>query len=418
MVHSESSDGGSAMLKVDQLMDILELRKQGHSLRAISEMTGHSRNTVKKVLEQKHSAQNPRSKRATKLDPYKEYLKQRFEEHGLSAVRLVEEIRTQGYGGSVDAVRRYLKQFRKEQTRKERVTVRFETAPGKQAQADWGYCGKIEDRGRRANLYVFVIVLSYSRQLFVHFTTSMKMPALVRCHQLAFDYFSGWPETILYDNMKQVRVSRSKWNEQFLDFANHHGFTAKTHLPYRPRTKGKVERSVDYVKDNFLKGREFSSLDELNAQALHWLENTCNVRMHATTKVRPVDRFEEERGKLTPVESVGVYDLVAPVKRTVSWESTICFQGSRYSVPPTFAGESVMVAAEGGMIMVRNGDQIVAEHQRAVRPGQSIMDKEHIAEVWRLVNEQTRLPDGRSFDPTQKPQVQTVPLSIFDEVAS
>ena len=77
-----------------------------------------------------------------------------------------------------------------------------------------------------------------------------------------------------------------------------------------------------------------------------------------------------------------------------------------------------MVAAEGGMIMVRSGDQIVAEHQRAVRPGQSIMDKEHIAEVWRLVNEQTRLPDGRSFDPAQKPQVQTVPLSIFDEVAS
>lgn len=418
MVHSGLSHGGSAMLKVDQVMDILELRTQGLSLRAISERTGHSRNTVKKVLLEKHVSQVPKRERGSRLDPYKEHLKQRFEEHGLSAIRLLGEIRALGYDGSVDAVRRYLKQFRKAQRRKERVTVRFETAPGKQAQADWGYCGKIDEGGRRVNLYVFVIVLSYSRQLFVHFTTSMKMAALVRCHQLAFDYFGGWPETILYDNMKQVRISRSKWNEQFLDFANHHGFTPKTHLPYRPRTKGKVERSVDYVKDSLLKGLEFSTLSELNAQALHWLKNTCNVRIHATTKERPADRFEQERGLLTPVSAAGIYDLIAPVRRTVSWESTICFQGSRYSVPPSFAGEAVMVAAAGGMIMVRSGDKIVAEHPQAVRPGQSIMDKEHIAEVWKLVNEQTRLPDGRSFHPAQRPEVQTVPLSVFDEVLS
>lgn len=406
------------MLKVDQVMNILELRTQGFSLRAISEKTGHSRNTVKKVLGEKQATSLGKKARGSKLDPYKEHLEQRFKEHGLSAVRLVEEIRALGYEGTVDAVRRHLRQFRRARTREERVTVRFETAPGKQAQADWGYCGKIDEGGRQVSLYVFVIVLSYSRQLFVHFTTSMKMAALVRCHQLAFDYFGGWPESILYDNMKQVRISRSKWNEQFLDFANHHGFTPKTHLPYRPRTKGKVERSVDYVKDSLLKGLEFSSLSELNARALHWLENTCNVRVHATTKERPVDRFEKESPFLTPVSTIGVYDLIAPVNRTVSWESTICFQGSRYSVPPAYAGEVVQVTAAGGMIHVRSGDSIVAEHQQAVRPGQSIMDRDHIAEVWKLVNEQTRLPDGRCFHPIQRPEVQRVPLSVFEEVLS
>src|SRR5690606_15228246 len=297
-------------------------------------------------------------------------------------------IREQGYDGSIDAVRRYLHQFRREARRRQKVTVRFETGPGKQAQADWAYCGKIDDGVRRIGLYVFVMVMGYSRKLFVHFTTSMKMASLLRCHQLAFEYFGGWPENILYDNMKQVRVSRSKWNEQFLDFANHHGFTPKTHLPYRPRTKGKVERAVDYVKDNFLKGRTYSSLDELNALALHWLELTANARVHATTKEVPSERFTQELEKLTPVAAAPVYDFVAPVGRTVSWESTVCFRGSRYSVPPAYAGETVSVVSQGGTVIVKSGDMIIAEHVEAVRPGQSIMDKEHIADVWKLRSEE------------------------------
>jgi hypothetical protein len=112
---------------------------------------------------------------------------------------------------------------------------------------------------------------------------------LLACHQQAFTYLGGWPQEVLYDNMKQVKLGPGRWNEAFVDFARHFGFTPKTCQPYRPRTKGKVERMVEYVKDNFLLGRTFTDLDDLNGQGRIWLDQTANVRVHATTGQRPVD---------------------------------------------------------------------------------------------------------------------------------
>jgi transposase len=134
------------MLKVDQAMDILDLHRQGHSIRAIVQMTGFSRNTVRKVLRGEHPLRPPSPRRASKLEPYYDYLTQRFQEYGLSAVRLREEIRAMGYAGSIATLRRFLGTLRGERRRREKLTVRFETPPGHQAQADWAYCG----RARRA----------------------------------------------------------------------------------------------------------------------------------------------------------------------------------------------------------------------------------------------------------------------------
>lgn len=187
--------------------------------------------------------------------------------------------------------------------RLKKLTVRFETPPGQQAQADGAYCGRFTTPdGKPLSIYAFVMVLSYSRQLFVRFTTSMRLPELIACHQEAFQFFRGWSQTILYDNMKQVKLGPGQWNDAFLDFARHYGFTPKTHRIRRPRTKGKVERMVDYVKDNFLAGRVFHGLDDLNTQVRRWLDDVANVRLHATTQARPVDLFAQEQ--LTSLTSV------------------------------------------------------------------------------------------------------------------
>jgi transposase len=405
------------MLKVEGVMDIHELHRAGHSVREISRVTGCSRNTVKRVLGGEHSLKRKRVELSSKLDAFKPYLKERYEAHGLSAVRLIEEIAPMGYTGSVDTLRRYLRTLRTEVTRKRKVTVRFETPPGKQAQADWTYCGKhpMPD-GRMIQIYAFVMVLGFSRQLFVHFTTSMRMPELIRCHQLAFEFFGGWTATILYDNMKQVKLSQSHWNEQFLDFANHYGFTAKTHRPYRPRTKGKVERVVDYVKDNFLLGRGFEGIDDLNAQALHWLNHTANVRVHATTNRQPCELFLQET--LTPLSSVPAYSYIDPVKRTVSWESMVRFEGSRYSVPPAFAGKSVVVSSVGGVVVVRADDMVITEHAKAATSGQCIVHKEHLAELWKITEEQTRQPERSKWHLSFTQTVQQASLAQFEQVAS
>ncbi len=143
-------------------------------------------------------------------------------------------------------MRRFLASLEQQATHQRRLTVRFETPPGHQAQADWAYAGKLSDAlGQPRQVYVFAFVLGYSRMLFVRFTTSMNLATLIDCHQQAFAYLDGWPRVIFYDNMKQVKLGPGRWNEAFLDFARHYGFTPKTHRAYRPRTKGKVERMVE-----------------------------------------------------------------------------------------------------------------------------------------------------------------------------
>jgi transposase len=358
--------------------------------------------------------------RASKLDLFKDYVKQRYDEAQLSAVRLIDEIRPMGYTGSLATLRRYLHTFRDQTQRHRKLTVRFETPPGRQAQADWAYCGKFPNaQGTLLSIYVFTLVLAFSRLLFVRFTTSMQMKHLLECHQEAFAFLGGCPQTILYDNMKQVKLGPGEWNEQFLDFARHYGFVPKTHRVRRPRTKGKVERVVDYVKDNFLAGRSFDGLDHLNACGLHWLVHTANVRIHGTTGEQPIVLFEQEKAALQSLAGVPVYRYVDPVQRIVNYESMVHFQGSRYSVPPDYAGQTVQVLAQGGQIAIRAGEVIIAEHRQAVQPGQSIVHKDHLAELWKLTLQRSPPPDqSPRWKMVFTDAVQQTPLSTFAEVCA
>jgi transposase len=405
------------MIGVDQLMDILELHRDGHSIHAIARLTGLSRNTVRRIVRGDHSVQRQAAAHGSVLDPFKDYLRQRRSEAPLSAVRLLDEIRPMGYAGSLPTLRRFLATLQRQVSTERRLTVRFETPPGQQAQADWAYAGKLADGvGQPRPVYVFTFVLGYSRMLFVRFTTSMNLAALIDCHQQAFAYLGGWPRVILYDNMKQVKLGPGRWNEAFLDFARHYGFTPKTHRAYRPRTKGKVERMVDYVKDNFLLGRTFADLDDLNGQGRAWLDQTANVRVHGTTRQRPVDLLAQEG--LTPLGSVSEYRFLDPVRRTVSFEAMVHYQGSRYSVPPAYAGQSVEVAACGGQIIIRTADTVIAEHREAARPGQCIVTREHLAELWKITCEQVKPPSDKPLSLTAPPEVLRMDLRCFEEVLS
>jgi len=183
-------------------MDIKLLKQQGYSIRAMAELTGYSRNTIRRVLREKTPAEFNSPERTSCLDAFKAYLTKRYAECRLSAVRLLSEIKPMGYAGEIDTVRRFVRTLPAYHDRKrhQKMTVRFETAPGEQAQADWANCGSFTTpAGALIRIYAFVCVLSFSRMLFVTFTTDMKMATLLRCHQEAFEYFGGWPQTILYD---------------------------------------------------------------------------------------------------------------------------------------------------------------------------------------------------------------------------
>lgn len=319
-----------------------------------------------------------------------------------------------GYTGSVYPVRRYVATLRPQTKRQAKLTVRFETPAGKQSQADWAHCGRFTDpQGKIIPVYAFVMVLSFSRMMYVEFTTSMQLAELIRCHLNAFEFFGGWTERILYDNMKQVKLDLNTWNPLFIDFCNHYGIVPTTHRAYRARTKGKVERMVFYVRDNFLNGRAFMDVADLNTQGRHWLDHTSNVRVHATTGQRPVDLLSKEC--LTPVTSVAPYQFYPALERTVDYEGFVRYGRSRYSVPPEYAGTKVWVGQRDAQICIRTGAVIVAEHEAAHKPGLTVTQPEHIAALWQLSLQRTKEPLP-SWTLTFDQSVTSTPLTAYEEV--
>ncbi len=220
------------MLKWEEQMDIKFLVGQGHSIRQVAKLSGHARNTVRNIIRPGNNEPPPDNRgRKSKLADFREYLIRRYLETGLSGVRLCEEITAMGFTGSVSAVRRFLQTIDRAEI-SPKATVRFETPPGEQAQVDWAEIGYfLDEDGSSRKIYAFLMVLSYSRMLFVEFVTDISTESLIACHQKAFAYFSGYTRRILYDNMKQVRLSRDQWNPLFQDFLGHYGTIPHPHPP-------------------------------------------------------------------------------------------------------------------------------------------------------------------------------------------
>jgi hypothetical protein len=186
----------------------------------------------------------------------------------------------------------------------------------------------------------------------------------------AFEYFGGFTQEILYDNMKQVVIKRalkssdSKWNSQFEDFFKCFGFIPRLCRPYRPQTKGKIENTVGYVKRDFFLGRRFNSLKELNGQVNSWLERV-NSTVHGTTYQIPLERFKEE--DLNPLGQVPPYKVVQKETRKVSRDCYISFLGNKYSVPYRYAGRTAELQIFEGKLEVYVDYEKVCEH--AILPG-------------------------------------------------
>ena len=244
----------------------------------------------------------PRRSRASKLDPYKGIIDTRLAEYPeLSAVRLFREVQMAGYPGGYGQVKRYVRQVRP------RLPVepvqRFETPPGHQGQVDFA-----KFRLPWGQRHALIVVLGYSRLMWLQYYPRQTMEVLMRALESAFHFFQGVPSELLFDQMKAVIIEdgreqggRLVENREFIRFGAHWGFRIRACRPYRAQTKGKVERPVSYIRRNFFYGRDFGSDEDLNARVLRWLDTQANVRVHGTLKQRPVDRFEVERPHLMPL---------------------------------------------------------------------------------------------------------------------
>jgi transposase len=198
--------------------------------------------------------------------------------------------------------------------------IRFETMPGQQAQVDFGDFQVGNPDGTTTTVYCFVMVLGYSRHMYIEFIEHCTMAKFLECHQNALGFFGGIPAEIVYDNMKNVVIKRLagaiQWNRTFESFCVHYGFKPIAAPPYSPWAKGKVERPINYVRERFWRGYEFSDINQSNQDVRQWILTTAYHRIHGTTKEQVAVRFERERPQLgllplTPFDtSEKVYRIV------------------------------------------------------------------------------------------------------------
>jgi transposase len=336
---------------------------QGENISAIAREAGICRNTVKKYLRgDVMPDKRIGTKRPSKLDPYKDMVKELMDKGIYNAVVVFERIAEKGYIGKISILKEYMKPLRPPMVKEGPAVRRYETKPGSQVQMDWGICKYTDPKGRVRKVACFVMILGYSRVRYIEFTRRCDSPSLLRCIVNAFEYFGGIPLQLLTDHMKTVVLhvehKEAVWNEAFERFAADLGFVPKLYRVRRPRTKGKVERLVSYVKGNFMPGREFTDILDLNNQAMRWLENV-NGRVHGTTGEIPMHLLNEEN--LKPLPADGRHLAYTWEKRKVSNDGFVSFDGVKYGVNWRYSGEKLSVKAANGQMFIVDADGVVVQ---------------------------------------------------------
>jgi transposase len=329
------------MDKEHRMLEARLLQAKGLTQKEIAETIGKSERTVRYYLKQ---MPGPRKNpvRGSKVDPFKPMIDQILEENpSYNSEILFERLTKMGYAGKISVMKDYVSLVRKQLAIQ--AVIRFETEPARQAQVDWKEFGKQIVDGVETKLYAFVMVLGYSRKVFVRFTTRMDQATLLACHVLAFEYFGGVPHEILYDNMRTAFT----WDEEgvfkptlrLLTLAIHYGFSPKRCRVRRPETKGKVERTIGYLGNNFWSRMDgvTLSLETLNTDVMSWLSH-IDVKPLSDFNESRSERFAREKPLLKSLPATA-FDARHEIPLGVNRESMITFETNRYSVPPEWIGQ-------------------------------------------------------------------------------
>jgi len=349
---------------------------------AISRRLHCSRHTVAAALHLDQPPTRQVVRRASLLDPHKakiDALVARYPE--LSAVRIREEIARgpEGYTGSTSVLRRYLRQIR---PARGRVYQEVHYEPAQAMQIDWGECACVQVGATTRKVSVFVAVLCYSRLTFIEFALSQRKAEFYRCLVHALEFFGGSPRAVIVDNLKSAVINGSGraacFHPEFLALCGCYYLQPIACERRDPESKGIVEGGVRYVKHNALAGRgdELIRFEDYQAFAPLWRDEVANVRIHAMTRERPVDRFQRERERLRPLPAVP-FDTDEVVPAVVSPHARIEFDGNRYSIPPRWARQTVTIRANRDEVLVLHQGEVVARHVRCYQRRQLIVVPDH-----------------------------------------
>ena len=333
--------------------------------------------TVTKWSARSHFEPRRRVSRGSLLDPFKPRITRLLDTYPYSAVQIFQRLREEGYGGGMTILRDYVRRIRPP---KRPVYLKLNFSAGECAQVDWGSFGSVAVRNTRRRLSFFVMVLAYSRRMFVEFTVSQTMEHFLACHEHAFAEL-GVPSKLMVDNLKSAVLQRLAgvapvFNPRYLHFARHHGFEIVACNVGRGNEKGRVESGVGYVKKNFLRGLELSDFSAIQAAAQVWLDTVANVRIHGETQRRPIDLFAEERPHLRR-PNPHPYDLARTSTTIASSQFRITLDTNYYSVPSSYAHRRLTVKAYPDRVCIYFDNQLIARHPRRYGRHEDIEDPDH-----------------------------------------
>lgn len=411
--------GDEEIKQRDEISTIVKLYGLGWKIRAISRELGISRGTVKRYIRCGGVQAYRKPVRRGVLDGLGEWLEDRFFRHDGNADVIRQELSEQGIVVSLRTVERAVKEHRDELRRKKTATVRFETPPGRQMQADFGE-KYVQIGGERVKVHLFTAKLGHSRRMYVKVFAHENQSSWFEAFEAAFRHFGGVPREVLVDNasslVKKHNVSTGELelNEKFKSFAQYWGFVPCACAPRRPRTKGKVESGVKYGKFNCLAGREFASWEALEAHLIVWLRTVSDVRALTDGEDTPLSRFDAESPFLLPVEKAP-YQQFRELCRKVSRDSFVDVDTNRYSVPWKYIGCEVRVLLADTEISVCLAGEEIARHP--VNPGRHLRivipsHLEGIVHSGYIRHQTEKKEDGEPRIPTTDPL--TPPLALYE----
>jgi len=338
--------------------------------------------TVEKWVDQPTYQPRQGTPRPSKLDAFKGQIVALLQRHPYTAQQVLQQLRTQGYAGGYSILKEFVREVRP--VRKPAYLM-LEFAPGECAQVDWGSFGSVSVGSTRRRLSFFVMVLCYSRLLYLEFTLSEGMEQFLACHRHAFEFFGGVTEKVMIDNLK-VGVLRHPVGEpalfhpRYLDLAAHYGFRPVACQVRKGNEKGRVESGVGYVKKNFLNGLDIPSFAAVNPAATLWRDTIANVRVHGETQRQPSDLFAQEKPRLKPLPAMP-YDcaIIRPIGANGC--SHVILDTNRYSVPHRYASQKLTLKLYPDQLLIFHQEQLIATHPRSYDRRQKLSHPDHIKEL-------------------------------------
>ncbi len=382
------------MVEAEAVREMRELAAKGWGAKRIARELGLARNTVRRYLRGGPAAEIQERPTARCLDDVaRAEALALFDGAGdRNAVVVADILAQRGVEASVRTIQRAVAERRREHLAADLATVRFETAPGRQMQIDFGE-RKVWIAGEQVTVHFLVAVLSFSRRLFVKAFLHERQGEWLDGIASAFQHFGGVPAEVLGDNARCLVLGRDRaaqtvtFHPAYAAFCRDWGVQPRACQPYRARTKGKTESGVKYVKRNAIAGRRFESFAHLEAHLAEW-QLAADQRVHGTTHERPADRFErEERQALRPLPARPLPTHGRRLQRKVANDAFVDVDTVRYSVPHRLVRDHVEALVTAAEVRVYHGQELVAVHARSSEPHARVLDPAHFHGLWRTPTE-------------------------------